>query len=584
MADECSKTSAEQPVQDSTKQLPDGFCLRSTTIDDLGQRAVAPWSAEEPSVDLSSSPFGEVLDLWSFEHGDDDHLWSAELKKCDHVLDTLRTRVWCETQQNHEDRPLSGILARLSTMGTEEIEALSRRLGEDFNYIDGPALSRRASTTLRVLHQEQMRSQHLSPEYLVRILDVTALHVEKSLDSRQDRFSEQLEVWQRRAGDEVKPFSLYPDDFEYLLYYARDLALENRNRNSCSTGCDRPGSQVLQRMLVLSDYPAQLAIVNQLIPYAKLVLYHESGCFVVSQILQEALSADCLTRAAHNFMLCAHEWTGDAWQKKFHDNLYRSMTDMHANHSFQMWLPLLSRLSGLPDVAASSFCHFSDLRDVLWASISEVTRANAATLSMHQAGVRTLNTMLRCYEEHQLRPIINELVENDDLLDTLMKHQFANHAIQLIIPFEYDRIAGLVYRNFAEYARGDYANYVVQACITHCDSCSRLTKLTDAFLHAYGDPKAQAGRAFLNIRRCFENKLAETTFSDRQTKLQLARRLDDECPVHWGKNKEELRQRQWALRGTPAEMCKHWRRNAKASTRGPSDSPQKEDLTAWAWM
>ena len=487
-------------------------------------------------VQLEPLP-SEVLDLWSPDSEESEQQEDPpDLQECEELLQSLRSQVLDEVHRNSQDRPLFCFLRKLVAMEPHRMKDYIRRCDEgcDPSAVDecGPR---------QQLPQVWSFAVKPKREFLAYVLLVTSEYVEKMPDPRRGRESEKLDVLQRRFSHDGFDFSTDLSCFEYLLSYAADLALEHRRCKQGRIGAESPGVQVLQRMLVLSECTAQLRIVHQLMHVASQMLYHDSGCFVVSQILQAALDAHALRCYAHNFMLVAHGWyVCHDNVLSFCQNLLLSMTHKHANHSFQMWVSLL--FARVPQEEAQEKALIQESQG----PILGVIRENAATLAVHHTGCRVVNSLLTSsVSREQLQPVLDRLLASNDQLDTFMEHPFANHTVQYLVCFEYDRVAELVCGSFSKYANDDFANYVVQACIKHCGSETWLQNLSEAFLDAYRADTLQPQRSIC-MRRAFERLLERPMFASDRKKAELvgevARRLEAECPMQWFQTRKPKRE------------------------------------------
>ena len=103
-------------------------------------------------------------------------------------------------------------------------------------------------------------------------------------DDRADRLGKLRQTWMKTANapaDTPIPVEL----FDEILRNA--LALASQEASNKSDKAPRLGSQAIQKVLVISTPLQKEQIIRQLATSAPMLLYHDSGCFVVSQLLEE---------------------------------------------------------------------------------------------------------------------------------------------------------------------------------------------------------------------------------------------------------------------------------------------------------
>ena len=206
-------------------------------------------------------------------------------------------------------------------------------------------------------------------------------------------------------------------------------------------------------------------------------MHHESGAFVVSQILTEALSHNDVDVGleAFNFMTEACGVNG------CDDNgceLFASMIHPHANHSAKMWVKLLdvlSRRTSAVDVGV----HI----DHFWRAVDSIFSKNdgcgCCTQVIHLAqcchGCRVLNQLLESFGNiKQMKNMIAQLLSPSSVLLDLVLHPFANYSNQTMVEqhIETQSIIECLQQNFLQCACSDFGNYVLKACLRspECDS------------------------------------------------------------------------------------------------------------------
>ena len=95
-----------------------------------------------------------------------------------------------------------------------------------------------------------------------------------------------------------------------------------------------------------------------------------------------------------------------------------------------------------------------------------VVQNNAVELVMDDRGVRMVNLVLtQCPSNRLVGPLLDKLLGSPSILHTLLIHRMANHAIELVVCIEKERIFRSVVLHFATVARNEYGNHVVKKCV-----------------------------------------------------------------------------------------------------------------------
>ena len=286
-------------------------------------------------------------------------------------------------------------------------------------------------------------------------------------DTRIGRESMSTKLWELHRGA-TPPSMENPVFFNictFVLEEAESLAMDEKDIVMPSDG-----GVVVQKILVLSAAEEKTRIIERLLTSADQMIYHPSGCFVASQIMEEAnREADrpgddrSVIEAAHNFMMRAHKAPADG-EQQYLDKLRKSMMHMHANHSFRLWVLGLKKAAALP--------HETRELDAMLA----VVRIQARDMVMNSVACRIVNELLRKAALYRLQPIWEALVQDpddtpEDRVESLIDHPFANHTIQVFIEapqsekLAHHIICRVVQNNFAKYVVHPHANYVVQKCL-----------------------------------------------------------------------------------------------------------------------
>ena len=232
---------------------------------------------------------------------------------------------------------------------------------------------------------------------------------------------------------------------------------------------------MLQQSLVLGSDTQKMMITRDLKKKAQAILYHESGAFVASQILTEALTTkdDAMIDETLQFMAEAH----DVDEGNLHGSeLLKSMQHNHANHSVRMWIKLLGTLDDTQ--SASQTTHI----ERWWKDVDGITTgcdmdsAGTEFINIAQGPIscRSLIAMLTAFGHMpRIKDVTAQLVNTREVLRDLIIHQFGNYVITTMVKqnIEIPRIIDCVKQHFAEIACDDYGNYVMQACLAspHCD-------------------------------------------------------------------------------------------------------------------
>ena len=156
---------------------------------------------------------------------------------------------------------------------------------------------------------------------------------------------------------------------------------------------------------------------------------------------------------------------------RYRRNLGSALMHQHANHALRLWLLLLGTLrSTLPQ----SLTHFNRLL--------EVVRDNAVQLLTNCHGVRIVNVVLIEFgDTHVVGPLLETMLGCASRLYCFSMDQYANHAIQLALAFQQDRIFNCVDCNFGEFAPHPIASHVVKKCM-HEASAAWLSIFTETFI------------------------------------------------------------------------------------------------------
>ena len=132
----------------------------------------------------------------------------------------------------------------------------------------------------------------------------------------------------------------------------------------------------------------------------------------------------------------------------------------------------------------------------------------------------------------KVQPILETLVECHTKLDGLIRHQYANHTIQVIIDHKPEDVSRVVCDNFQDYASHQYANYVVQKCITTPACRDWLLEFARAFIDHKNTIETNWNSS-VAIRRTLGNALK------KRGEAEMARRLERNCPETQGQRQHQ---------------------------------------------
>jgi hypothetical protein len=183
---------------------------------------------------------------------------------------------------------------------------------------------------------------------------------------------------------------------------------------------------------------------------------------------------DDVVRAVIAFMKSALDTesaviTGDA--RVYHQNLLSGLKHGHANHSLRVWLSLLDAVRSTMTECST---HLQDLLGVV--------RDHALELVMDCQGVRIVNLLfLEFSEHHVVGHLMDVFLSDPDTLLLLILHEFANHAIQLAMLLDQERIFRAVAWHLGTVAPHKFGNHVASTCMKVA-SRAWLRIFTDAFI------------------------------------------------------------------------------------------------------
>ena len=274
-----------------------------------------------------------------------------------------------------------------------------------------------------------------------------------------------MTLWKRHPRYEV---TLPQEVYITILTHGHDIRQELIQYHPSVTT-----AIVLQQSLAIGSDTEKMYITRELTRNAQDILYHESGAFVASQILEEALSTldDAMIDEALQFMAAAHDANGD---NAHGSELQKSMRHKHANHAVRMWIKLLGTL-GLANRERTTHI------EQWWKEVDSITaRFEVINIAQHDISCRCLIEILKAFGHTarikevtaQLAPP-REIDPKHEVLHDLIIHEFANYVISTMIDtnIEMPRIIDCIKHHLKAIACDDYGNYVVQACIEspHCD-------------------------------------------------------------------------------------------------------------------
>lgn len=214
---------------------------------------------------------------------------------------------------------------------------------------------------------------------------------------------------------------------------------------------------------------------------------------------------DDVTLLVFEFMKSALSCTDPG---RYRRNLFSALMHQHANHALRLWLLLLGTLT--PTVP-ESLTHFNRLL--------EVVRDNAGHLLVDCHGIRIINVLLTEFRDAD---VVGHLLENmlgsANKLYCLSMDPYANHAIQLALAFERDRIFNCVDCNFGKFAQHQFASHVVKKCM-HKASVAWLNIFTATFLR---EIHTLAERPYYsrNVVRALMNSLTNNGLSELFASMQ----------------------------------------------------------------
>ena len=135
----------------------------------------------------------------------------------------------------------------------------------------------------------------------------TNVYFEQIPDTRLGRETKLLKLWRvvKESGQSELPAYLFQEMLQDVVL----LALEDRSEKDRREKMPSLGSKVVQKCLALAGPSEKEQIITRLNSGARRLLYHDSGCFVVSQVLQEGSASpdESIVAAAINFMAAAHK-------------------------------------------------------------------------------------------------------------------------------------------------------------------------------------------------------------------------------------------------------------------------------------
>lgn len=313
-----------------------------------------------------------------------------------------------------------------------------------------------------------------------------------------------MTLWKRHPKNEMTP---PPEVYMTILTYGHDIIQELIQYHPSVTT-----AIVLQQSLALGSDTEKMYITGELTRNAQDILYHESGAFVASQILEEALSTtdDAMIDEALQFMAAAHDANG---HNAHGSELQRSMGHKHANHAVRLWITLLGTLEGDSKLAnRERTTHI----ERWWKAVDCIaSRSEVINTAQDGHSCRCLIKILEGFGHMtrikevtaQLAPPW-EIDPEHEVLHALIIHEFANYVIQAMIDcnIEMPRIIDCIKRHLISIAEDKHGNYVLQACIKspHCDK-DRVSLA------------AQFGREKSKIKKEDRCRKIETMFGNSQT-------------------------------------------------------------------
>lgn len=310
-------------------------------------------------------------------------------------------------------------------------------------------------------------------EQLREVLSGFRTALEQVMDERSKRQGD-MGLWRRSPNfsDELK---LPTDFYKHICDNACGLV-----QGGCEydRGLASHGAVIVQQSFVLGNATQKIMIIQELKQMAKRILYHESGGFVVSQILTEALTDKGMVTDALQFMAKAAH---DADQCKDQKELIKSMRHGAANHSVRIWIELLGVQEKYEDRVADFDMHI----DRWWTDIDGIvaapdkhgfaTHTGIISLAQNNPGYRCLIQMIRSFgNTTRLTRVTEQLVRPEGILLDLIKDQWGNFVITAMIEenIEMLTIIECMLKYFKHIRDHKYGNYPLQACIgsPHCDA------------------------------------------------------------------------------------------------------------------
>ena len=358
--------------------------------------------------------------------------------------------------------------------------------------------------------------------------------IELMLDERPGRESKFIPIFKRKKTPTRCSSLVTSECFDRFMSVVDKLA-------TAKTPLDGNGMSIgpllVQKMLVLISEDQQISLIGKLTWCARNISFDKNGCFVVSQILQEAIrqgSSFGVRCWAHMMMMIIHRiYDADDTQQLmlrllngdpvdpitldvFKSKLERSMTHLHANHAFKMWIELLALQNNL--------VHCQQIIE----NIVAFAKKEVVLLAMSNQGVRCLTTLLAEHCSNTVMPVVDALLERDCDLMILMCDQFANHAIQRAIDHEPQKFARIVNQSFLTLARDPYGNFVLQKCIVSCEACSK--DFYESFKRCERELYEHSQRIYEKIRsklmtRLMSKEEVQRTYDSSSSSTSNSRRL-----------------------------------------------------------
>lgn len=291
---------------------------------------------------------------------------------------------------------------------------------------------------------------------IARLMEPLVQCLEQIPDDTEGREAKRLKLWQTTR----RPLNIdYAQQMAQICTYAAPHVKEMALQNRLAADEVNPYAVLLQQILVLANTDDQIMLINELRSVAKLMIFHECGCFVVSQMLEEAKMVRGQPNPIAHTVL---EFMADAYPSPlarpadFREQIYNSMRHRHANHSIRLWIKVLGQNPGRrPNLS------------VLEAML-QVVQEKMELLINHCHGCRNVNAILDFYLRHdptKVASIANVLVQDGAKLYALMLQEFANHTIQKLVSLKTREIGAQISQNLVHLCTHRYGNYVVHSCI-----------------------------------------------------------------------------------------------------------------------